>query len=570
MIRSFFLLLLTVILFFPNSMTGQIDHVSEKELSTQKVFIEATQKRILEDYDEAVKLFKKILDKDKKNHAAAYELARTYVADKKKDKAVEFAEKAFSIDPANLWYGLLYADLLEDEGNYKTAGIVYSRLIETNPNNDDLYFDLAYMHKRTGKYDSAIKIYNKLEKKYGVNEETSMLKHGTYSLMKKPEKAAGELEKLSIAFPAELTYKHRLADYYKKNKMGDKAQKLYEDILKINPQDGRANIALAESFKSNGQDLEYLKAVQPLFKNPQANIDVKVRELYPYIQKVSTTNDPELKNILFESAKGIAEAHPGEAKAFSLYGDLLYQGGKSEEALKQYQKALKLNKKVFSVWEQVMYISAETGNASQLIKTSEEAMDFFPNQPMNYYLNGIGHSMNKDHKTAVESLKQALMMSGKNKKLQRRIYTQLGSTYNSLKKFDKSNESFESALKLNPKDAYTLNNYSYYLALRGEELDKAKEMSMLSNELSPNNPSYLDTYGWILYKQKNYSGAKKQLSKAMKAGGSESPEILEHYGDVLFQLDEVNDAVIYWQKAQKNGSKSDLLEKKISNRKLFE
>jgi tetratricopeptide (TPR) repeat protein len=95
-------------------------------------------------------------------------------------------------------------------------------------------------------------------------------------------------------------------------------------------------------------------------------------------------------------------------------------------------------------------------------------------------------------------------------------------------------------------------------------------MSALSNELAPNQPLFQDTYGWILYRMKEYKAAKEWISKALTNGGDQLPGVLEHYGDILFQLKDTEEAISYWQKALDKGANSANLEKKISDRKLYE
>ena len=95
-------------------------------------------------------------------------------------------------------------------------------------------------------------------------------------------------------------------------------------------------------------------------------------------------------------------------------------------------------------------------------------------------------------------------------------------------------------------------------------------MSKRSNELSPNNPSFLDTYGWILYMQAKYADALIWLDKAIVAGGQENGTILEHYGDTLFRLGKITEALEYWTRAKKTGDHTELLDKKINDKKLYE
>ena len=67
----------------------------------------------------------------------------------------------------------------------------------------------------------------------------------------------------------------------------------------------------------------------------------------------------------------------------------------------------------------------------------------------------------------------------------------------------------------------------------------------------------------------DYKAAERWLKKAVNVDGNSSI-ILEHYGDVLFQLGQETEAVQYWEKAQTKGSESSLLEKKITDKKLYE
>ena len=95
-----------------------------------------------------------------------------------------------------------------------------------------------------------------------------------------------------------------------------------------------------------------------------------------------------------------------------------------------------------------------------------------------------------------------------------------------------------------------LNNYSYYLALRKENLDKADKMSALLIKLFPENGNYLDTRAWVLFAEEKYKEARKVIEKVIE-GEHVSATHLEHYGDILFQLGEVDLAVKQWQKARK-------------------
>ena len=198
-------------------------------------------------------------------------------------------------------------------------------------------------------------------------------------------------------------------------------------------------------------------------------------------------------------------------------------------------------------------------------------MDKFPNQPSSYYFNGLAKGRQHKNKEAVEVLNAGLKLIVDDKKMEADFYSALGDAYNEMKEYIKSDESYDKALERDNKNVTVLNNYAYYLSLRGENLAKADSMSKLSNTIVPDNDSYEDTYGWILYMEKKYEEAKLRLDKAISHGGDKSSTILEHMGDVLYRLGKTENAMDYWKRAKAAGTEvTDLLDKKIADKKLYE
>ena len=142
----------------------------------------------------------------------------------------------------------------------------------------------------------------------------------------------------------------------------------------------------------------------------------------------------------------------------------------------------------------------------------------------------------------------------------------MGDSYNSLKQFKQSDQSYNKALELDSKNSYVLNNYAYYLSLRGENLIEAEKMSRRSNELDPDNSSSEDTYAWILFKLKKYGEARIWIERALQHD-SKSAVQLEHYGDILYFLGEKENALAQWRVAKKMGLRSETLDRKINEEK---
>lgn len=539
---------------------------TEEEVNTEKIFIEASREKILGNYENAVVLYKEVLKRDKNNHAAAYELARMYDVLDKNDKAEKAIKMAISLDRSNEWYQSFLADFYQKIGKDEKAAKVFEDLIKQYPDNEYFYQKQAYFLVRSKNNAEAIKVYDEIEARFGLTEELIGKKHSLYLGIGNQKKATKELEKLTSAFPSNVEYKHLLAIHFQRIGEEEKAKEIYREIVRIDPSDAQANIALANSNKGGGNEVDFLSSLKPIFLQEDVDIDLKIKEMIPHIQKVANTGDKELANAAIELAQILTEVHPNSAKSFSVYGDLLNHSAQPKEALEKYMQTLKLDNSVFTVWEQVMYLNFELRDFDALLKTSNDALDLFPNKAKAYYLNGIANSEKGNYDDAVNGFQQALMMSAKNKKMQADIHGRLGEVYHNSKNYAKSDKSYEKALKLNPDSYSILDSYSFHLAMRGEKLDKAQQMSKRSIELKPNEPRLQDTYGWILYKMKDYNGAKEWLDKALKNGGASMPTILEHYGDILYQLNDKEQALLYWQKAQEKGSTSELLEKKITDK----
>ncbi len=555
------------------ALPGQKGSVTEAEIKIQEIFLDGVREKLLGNWDKAAEKFREVLEKDKQNPAAAFELARAYESLKDLDKAIASAKNAEAWEPANKWYKMYLAELYQKANKDKEAAALYEKLVKSDPRNEEYYLKWGYYLVRAGQPEAAIKVYDELEKTTGVHEEVVRHKHTLYVGMGDYKKATRELEKLIAAFPNNTTYRHLLATFYDQINEKAKAKAEYEKILALDPNDVRAKIALAE--KEKGRDnIAFLNSLKPVFENPDVHIDVKIPQIIPYVNNLADTGDRQLGNALLGLATVLERVHPNSAKTYSVLGDVLYYTGQTDKALEQYRKTLELDDTVWAVWEQVLYILAEKQNWPELVEASEKALDIFPNQATAQYFNGFGHNRTGDYRSAVTSLQQALIMTVKNPRLRYDVLNELGKAQFHQKQYAKSDEAFEEALSLNPNEPVVLRQFSYCLAARpsttSADLAKAMELAERLNSLAPNVAAHEGVLAFVHYKKKDYKTAKTWLDKAMQHGGDADPQVLEYYGDVIFQLGDTASAVQYWQKALDAGGKSPLLEKKAREGKLFE
>jgi Tfp pilus assembly protein PilF len=297
------------------------------------------------------------------------------------------------------------------------------------------------------------------------------------------------------------------------------------------------------------------------------HIEQKLKIILGYLPKFP---DPNAKASALELSKILTTAHPGDYRSFAMYGDMLAQNGKFSDAEGAYKSALQLNGKKYEIYEQLVRIELGQTETAAAIKDGETALSFFPNVAWMNYLVGVAYLQQKNYHKALDYVKNATDLETDDKDLLALSYSSLGDCYHELKDEKNSDAAYEKALGYKPDNAFTLNNYAYYLSLRDEQLEKAAQMSARSNALQPNTASFEDTYAWILFKQKKYADARIWIEKAILHDKTNSAVQTEHYGDIMFYLGDTNAAVESWKKAKSFGEQSPLLDRKINERKYVE
>jgi tetratricopeptide (TPR) repeat protein len=562
-----------VVLMLFNTAPGlyaQVDRIDEEVVKIQELFIDASREKLLGNYEEAIDILESILRKDRQNATAAFEMARIYEAQNEQEKSLKYAKDAAEWEEHNLWYQKFLADLQQQAGQYKEAAEIYERIVELEPNDEQSYYRLAFLLVKANEVKDALKVYDELEDRLGLNEEVIRRKHTLYLSQRQDKKAAGELLRLIDAFPDNITYRHLLAGFYEQIGEDQKAQMVYNGILEIDPDNAKAKMALAGQSGMESDEIRYLNNLKEPFASPDTDIDTKIKAILPFIQKVADTGDQKLADAVLELTAILEDVHPGSAKVPSAAGDLLYHSGRKVEALPKYLKSIEEDNANFMVWEQIMQLYEETFQFKALRDFSERAMDYYPNQPMVYYMNALAdyHLGNPD--TALASLQQAGFMAGGNVRALVLIQSLEGLLHEEAGNTDAAGEAFAKALATDDTAPPALARYAYALALRGERLKEAEQMAQKANELLPGQAEYQMQLGWVLYQKGDYQKARAWLQRALDNGGSNSPVILEHLGDAVFQLGKVEEAVGYWKKARTAGSGSSMLEQKIEQRKLIE
>nr|WP_302180078.1 tetratricopeptide repeat protein [Chryseosolibacter indicus] len=540
-------------------------------------FTEGEKFFILEDYAKALIYYQKALEANPTNGTIHYKIAEVLSKSQKQEDLVKASisiENAIQLDKTNKFFYLSAATIYNSLARFDKAAQVYENMISEVKGTEEYLYELAAVYQYANRMDDALRTYERAEKALGINEISSIQKMRLFIESGKVNEGLKEGEKLITAFPDDEQYLMAFTEVLSKKGMREQAIQYLEKYLSRNENAPGASMLLASFYRETNQEQKARPLLIKLFDNTSADLSSKLIVLGTY--------NAELNN---NRSKGISDADK-EAFALSLLeklkasdgentnvhiigGDLYLSTGRNREAQKEYLIAAESGEVNFEVWENLLYLEIRLEQYDNVLKHAEQALELFPNQAMIHYFNGFANLRKRNYEESIYSFEQAKRLSTSNAALTSEVNGMLGDAYNAVKNYEKSDKAFEDALLYNPNNDAILNNYSYYLALRKENLEKAEKMAATLIKNHPDNPTYLDTYAWVLYVRQKYKEARKAIEKAISTGKATATHF-EHYGDILYQLGEVDGAVKQWEKARGLNAKSETLNKKIANRKIYE
>ncbi len=542
--------------------SGNAKADSQKEFSE---FLEAEKARILGENTLALKLYNDYLSKYSHNATAYYNTARLLFKKQDINNATKNAEKATRIDPDNKYFQEFYIQLLVYSKNIKQAESQFNTLINKNPDNDEYIYKKAMLYLTAKDYEKAIETFSELEKKVGYSEDIILKKKSLYQQLNKTDLAIAELKKLRDAEPSAVQYTIMMIDVYETGSQKEKANAMYRELETRYPDEPLAQVALAQYYLENKNKQQYNVFMQKVMKNRNLDAETKLGLIIPSLSDTAVEKDQ-----IVEMVRSIARESPENKKVAEMYADVLYFEKKYDEALAECKRYLQNDKSNFEIWNKVISIYTDMQQYDSVLVYGNKCIEYFPNNPMPYFFLGIAHLQMKEAGKALSPLNKAADLEPENPLLYSQIFASLGEAYNAIKDYNKSDSCFERALKIQPNDASTLNNFAYYLSLRKNRLEEAEVMSKKSLELQPDSKSFLDTYGWILFQQGKYADAKLYIEKAIKAGGEEDGTLYEHLGDIYFKLNDTSKAKENWNKAKEKGESNPVLNKKVKEGVWYE
>ena len=142
-----------------------------------------------------------------------------------------------------------------------------------------------------------------------------------------------------------------------------------------------------------------------------------------------------------------------------------------------------------------------------------------------------------------------------------------GSSYERLKKYEKSDEDLLNSLRVNPNDPYVLNYLAYSWLERNYKIDEAIEMLLIAYKEKKDDAFIIDSLGWSYYLTEDYKLAESYIRKALQIRPYD-PVIMDHYGDILWKSGQKLQARYFWKNAIRINN-SNINKEDIKNKLLL-
>lgn len=537
--------------------------ISSKDYPYIESFHKGLQYKVQGRTEEAIVELEKCLMIRQDDDAVYYALSKLELERDNPEASRNYIQKAHEIDPQNIWYIEELAYMYFEKQDYAQSAAQFKKLVEKEPRNIDWQYAYSEALTRNGQNKEALEVFNTMEAQVGKHPHFAIQRYNV--LMQAGDKSGAEqaLLKGKEEFPSDPSIIGTLVDHYYQTRQVEKAEKFLIELVEADPDNGRAQLALADIYQRRNEMDKAYAALGKAIASPNLDIDTKMSVLIS-IQEQSS----EIPEQMYPIVDAFVTANPDSSKAHSIQGDYYILAKKNKEALESYKKAVKLDNTLFPIWNQVLILQYEQGDYEGLYEYSKACLELFPTASTVYLLQGISANETGNYQDAVDALSLGMEMIVNDRPMKAEFYGQLAEAYFGQKEYTEAIDNYKKALDLDSKNASIKNNYARRLAALNRDLDLAQSLARQICDAYPSEALFMDTRGWVLFQKKEFESAKNWIEKALEKD-EDNPIYLEHLGDVLSKMNKNSEAVSYWKKAKDSGANSDILNKKIAEKKYY-
>jgi len=483
-----------------------------------------------------------------------------------------------------------YAELCARRSDHAEAYRILKRLHEGYPDYTNILYALAQTSLYIDKGDSALYYLKQAETIDGAAPEYIPLIVAAYM---QENDTAGLVQEADVRVeenPGEPAYHLLRALLAHSFGDADSARAYYKRTEELFPNNWNVKRALISYYDETGDSVASKAAMYGAMLSDDVDFEDKVETfsdyVYPMLMKgnVSAEADTLLRALL--------DQYPYEADLRSMAAQYYAAQGKLAQACDQIEIAVDMNPDNIPFRsQQVQYLTGAERYADA-IKAYESTPEHEGTYPMLEIMAASAYRGTGDYDRGICVVDSLLADITDHMPIDRinadnlshfnlsetdmvaEILGERGTMLYMGGRAEEGARSFDQALGLSSDSVMLANNYAYFMAVYGGDLERAASLSKIAIEAEPDNPVYLDTYAYILFRRGEYAEACGYMEKALSLSEQDpeslSAEYYEHYGDILSKLGRTDKALDMWRKALEMDPARTILNDKLKLKKYID
>jgi tetratricopeptide (TPR) repeat protein len=406
------------------------------------------------------------------------------------------------------------------------------------------------LYEQQQDYDNAIRTLNRLETIEGKSERLSFAKSSLFTQKGDKKAAISEMKKLADQYPHDNNYRCLYANTLYINGQKKKAVAIYDKVLKEEPNNRNAQMALLAYYNDQKDTLNVNSMIERVLFNKNASTDDRVALMRQVIGESEQHGGDSTRVLqLFHRLLGSPQVDSDLALFCASYMNMKKMPNDSIRLV--LEKVLEMQPDHAAARLQLVSYAWQAEDRDRIIELCRDARQYNPDEMAFYYYQGIAYYQKGQLDDALNAFQNGIgvINSDSDPSIVSDFYAVLGDIMHQKGMEKESIAAYDSCLVWKDDNIGCLNNYAYHLSEMGIRLDEAEQMSFRTIKAEPKNATFLDTYAWILFMQKRYDEARKYIDLTLENDSDTSAVLLEHAGDIYYHVGEKERAVEFWQKA---------------------
>ena len=544
-------------------------------------YLEAEKCRLAEDYSSALDLYRHCLDINPEAPEALYNIGLLYLYMRSDSIGTSYIRHACERDTNNPYYLETLAALYLNKRDAESAIPVLEKMASLQSRRSDILSQLASLYSTVGDNDKAIGALNRIELLEGVSPQVTVEKFRLYKEKGQLDSAFVQLQALCEESPHDMNLRVIVGNQYMQAGDTVKALEIYDEVRRQEPSNTGLQLAMLDYYRDSGQDERYNMVRDSLLFCPDSPTQLRTIMLQSYISDVQ--RDSTYAPRLVAAFDTLLARPQQDAQVLIMKAAYQVYSKQPQEALCQtMRQVLEVEPGNETALRELLQYYAEQNDEKGVEDISRRGLNYHPEEIAYAYYLGMALAEQKKLTDAADVLQQGLRVRTEfvSERLVSNVFGVLGDIYYQQGKETEAFAAYDSALVYMEDNIMCLNNYAYYLSLKGEQLDRAEEMSYRTIRQEPENITYLDTYAWILFMKGDYAHARTYMDKVVDPKLTDEEllsnerllgNLIEHAGGVYANCGEQETALRLWKLAKQKDDNTctPLLRKKIKRKKYF-